>query len=151
MQTFRLAGGRDPIFLASNVRSSTGRLMLNMDTGISSSVKYQGCRERTEEVAEDIFLSILLNFWSLLKSSSQERRRGEPGLKVGVYGHSLHFFLLLPAQLRLRELIGEEEMLQEKDALAHPTGMMVCSRSAQLENLALLAIHITTKEDFGKH
>ena len=28
--------------------------------------------------------------------------------------------------------------------------MMVCSRSAQLENVALLAIHITTKEDFGK-
>ena len=65
-------------------------------------------------------------------------------------GHSLDFFLFLAAQLRLRELIGEEEKLQEIDALAHPTGMMVCSRSAQLKNVALLAIHITTKEDFGK-
>ena len=51
-------------------------------------------------------------------------------------GHSLDFFLFLPAQLRLRELIGEEEKLQEIDALAHPTGMIVCSRSAQLENVA---------------
>ena len=89
----------------------------------------------------------------IILSSSQERRRGEPGLKVGEDdkdGHSLDFFLFLPAQLRLRELIGEEEKLQEIDALAHPTSMMVCSRSAQLENVALLAIHITTKEDFGK-
>ena len=64
----------------------------------------------------------------IILSSSQERRRGEPGLKVGEDdkdGHSLDFFLFLPAQLRLRELIGEEEKLQEIDALAHPTGMMV--------------------------
>ena len=57
----------------------------------------------------------------IILSSSQERRRGEPGLKVGEDdkdGHSLDFFLFLPAQLRLRELIGEEVKLQEIDALA---------------------------------
>ena len=64
--------------------------------------------------------------------------------------HSLHFFLLLPAQLRLSELMGEEEKVQEIDAFAHSTGMMFCSRSAQLENVALLAIYITNKEDFCK-
>ena len=56
----------------------------------------------------------------IILSSSQERRRGEPGLKVGEDdkdGHSLDFFLFLPAQLRLRELIGEEEKLQEIDTL----------------------------------
>ena len=50
----------------------------------------------------------------------------------------IDFFPFLPAQLGLRVLIGEEEKLQEIDALAHPTGMMVCSRSAQLENVAFL-------------
>ena len=86
-------------------------------------------------------------------SCSQERWRGEPGVEVGEddeEDHSLHFLLLLPTQLRLRELMGEEGGLQEIYALTHPTGIMVCSRSAQLEGVALLAIHITTKEDFGK-
>ena len=65
-----LEGGIQSSWLvSSNVRSSTGRLLLNRDIGISSSVRYQVCRERTEEVAEDIYLSILLNLWSLLKRS----------------------------------------------------------------------------------
>ena len=41
--------------------------------------------------------------------------------------------------------MGEEEKLQEIDTLAHRTGMMVCYRSAQLANEAVLSIHITTK------
>ena len=59
LKIFRLDEVRDPIFLAIDVRSSTGRLLLKREIRISSSVRSQVCRERTEEVAEDIFFKSL--------------------------------------------------------------------------------------------
>ena len=58
------------------------------------------------------------------------------------------FFCQLSYIETLRRLMVEEEELQEVDALAHLTGIMVRSRSAKLEGVAvLLAIHCSSKRD----
>ena len=51
-----------PIFAASADLISSGRLSLNKEKGVSSSVRYHVCRFMTEEVAVATLLCTFLNF-----------------------------------------------------------------------------------------